>query len=340
MTLQKYISALCDTLWKTLRTWWLNYFLPTACQQQAGRQRTQSKLTKVTKSFYVVIPITLLIVSCEKNITVKIPKASEEIVVEGIIETDTIAVVFLSRTLPFFGQINTSEILLNSIIGATVIVDDGTTFDTLLQINPLYGIYFGTTIRGTPGKKYRLTVIAGGKTLHSITSIPQTVKLDSVWWKPDGRRDSLGFAWAHLTDPDTIGNCYRWFAQRINHYTYGEDKGKIKDSTFIPAPGSAFDDKFINMKSFDFSFPRGKFQFSNKKDDSNNEQFLFKRGDTIVVKFCSIDRAHFEFWRTEETQVRNNGNPFGSPAPILSNIEGGLGIWGGYAPSYDTIIAR
>ena len=59
-----------------------------------------------------------------------------------------------------------------------------------------------------------------------------------------------------------------------------------------------------------------------------------------MVKFCSIDRNTFEFWRTEETQVQNNGNPFGSPAPISGNIKGGLGIWGGYAASYDTIIAR
>ena len=294
----------------------------------------------MTKKLALLFPIIILILSCEKNVTVEIPKASEEIVVEGIIETDELPIVFLSHTLPFFGQINTSDILLNSITGATVIVDDGTIVDTLIQISPLYGIYIGTNIYGIPGKKYSLTIYAGGKTLHAITSIPQPVKLDSVWWKPDGNRDSLGFAWAHLTDPDTIGNAYRWFAQRINLYTYGEDKGKIKDSTFIAAPGSVFEDKFINTKSFDLSFPRGAFPFSDNVDDFNEERFFFKRGDTIVIKFSSIDRSNFEFWRTEETQVQNNGNPFGSPAPISSNIEGGLGIWGGYAPSYDTIFAR
>jgi hypothetical protein len=105
-------------------------------------------------------------------------------------------------------------------------------------------------------------------------------------------------------------------------------------------PGASFEDKFINAKSFDFSYGRGQFRFSDKEDDENDERFYFKRGDTIVVKFCAIDRQTFEFWRTEKTQVGNNGNPFGSPAPITSNIVGGLGIWAGYSFTLDTVIAQ
>ncbi len=340
MILYKFLFSLYVTLCKPLRTLpanlqlassWFNYFL---------LLRSNLLLAKSTNNVIALFLIIIFITSCEKNVTVEIPKATEEIVVEGVIETDAVAIVFLSHTLPFFGQINISDILLNSILGATVIVEDGSMTDTLFQITPLYGIYMGSKIHGTPGNKYKLTVIAEDKILHAFTSIPMPVKLDSVWWKPNGNRDSLGFAWAHLSDPDTIGNCYRWYAKRINRYTFGEDIGKIKDSTFIPPPGSVFEDKFINTKSFDLSFPRGKFQFSNKKDDLNDEEFYFKRGDTIVIKFCSIDQSHFEFWRAEETQVQNNGNPFGSPAPLPSNILGGLGFWGGYAPSFDTIIAK
>lgn len=293
----------------------------------------------MTAKNLIWVYVILFLASCEKNVTVKVPEASEEIVVEGRIETDGNPFVLLTHTLPFFGEINTSEVFQNSIQGATVIVDDGTITDTLKQL-PGFGIYTDTLIKGIPGNMYKLTVIAEGKTITAFTSIPYPVALDSVWWKVDGNRDSLGFAWAHLTDPDTIGNCYQWYAQRVNRYTYGDNTGKVKDSTFIAAPGAAFEDKFINSKSFDFSFPRGSFSFSNKEEDNNEERIFFKRGDTIIVKFCSIDRANFEFWRTEETQVSNNGNPFGSPAPITGNINGGLGTWGGYAPAYDTIIAR
>ncbi len=293
---------------------------------------------------YIIFPLfaffalIALLTGCEKNVTVAVPNGDEEVVVEGYIETGKNPQVILSRTLPFFGEVNTSNVLQNLIPGATVIVNNGTVNDTLLSFS---GYYFSTSMIGEIGKTYTLTVYVNGKTITSVTTIPVPVKLDSVWWKADGQRDSLGFAWGHLTDPDTTGNCYRWFAQRINRYIFGPDSGHVKDSTFIaPIGGSVFEDKFINGRSFDISFPRGSFSFSSKEDDVNDEKFFFKRGDTIVVKFCALDRAHFQFWRSEETQVGNNGNPFGSPAPVTSNIVGGLGIWGGYSPSFDTIIAR
>lgn len=313
------------------------YLTAYKCSSLVFRKKMKAMNTITRSVIYLFLSTVLL--SCEKNVTVKVPEASEEIVVEGRIETGLNPIVLLTKTLPFFGEISTSEIFQNTVLGATVIVSNGSTIDTLTQI-PNIGVYTTSGITGIPGETYNLTVIAQGKTLHSVTTIPYPVKLDSVWWKPDGNRDSLGFAWAHLTDPDTIGNNYQWAARRINKYKFGPDKGKVKDSIFIAAPGGSFEDKFINSKSFDFSFPRGRFSFSDKDDDNNDERFFFKRGDTIIVKFSSIDRANFEFWRSEDTQVQNNGNPFGSPAPIQSNIEGGLGTWGGFAPSFDTIIAR
>ncbi len=278
--------------------------------------------------------------SCQKNISVEIPHAESEVVVEGYIEAGKYPVVILSNTLPFFGTISTSTLDLAqyTIKGATVTVSNGTSIDTLKDYFQI-GVYFGVMI-GEAGKTYSLKVETDGKTLTASTFIPEAVHLDSVWFKVDGNRDSLGYAWAHLTDPDTLGNYYRWFAQRINLYTYGEQEGQMKDDTLIAPRGSVFEDKFINGKSFDFAYNRGDITNSDKEDDNNDERGFFKRGDTILIKFCTLDRSHFEFWRTEETQAGNNGNPFGSPAPVIGNINGGLGIWGGYNPTYDTIIAQ
>jgi hypothetical protein len=294
------------------------------------------------KKICVILFLTCVIFqSCEKNITVEVPHAESEVVVEGYIETGKAPFVILSNSLPFFGTISTSVLdnLQYTITGATVTVDNGTVIDTLEQL-PGYGVYFSQDMVGEAGKSYSLKIKTGEKIITATTYIPPSIHLDSVWFKVDGNRDSLGYAWAHLTDPDTLGNYYRWFAQRINHYTYGDLAGKMKDTLFIAPRGSVFEDKFINGRSFDFAYNRGVYPNSDKDDDENDERGFFKRGDTIIVKFCTIDRAHFEFWRTEETQVGNNGNPFGSPAPVTSNINGGLGIWGGYNVTYDTIIAH
>lgn len=289
--------------------------------------------------FAIVFAMSIGLSSCEKNVSVEVPNAESLVVVEGYIETGENPILVLSKTLPFFGTINTSSVFKQTLQGAIVIIDNGTMTDTLDQI-PGFGVYTSNRMTGEELKTYTLRVEVEGKVLTAVTHIPKAIALDSVWFKVSGTRDSLGFAWAHLTDPDTLGNHYRWFAQRINKYTYGDDAGKMKDSILIAPSGSVFEDKFINGKSFDLGYQRGNSNGSQKEDDLNDEKFFYKTGDTIVIKFCTLDRQHFEFWRTEETQIANNGNPFASPAPVIGNIQGGLGVWGGYASTFDTIIAE
>ena len=41
-----------------------------------------------------------------------------------------------------------------------------------------------------------------------------------------------------------------------------------------------------------------------------------------------------KFWRGVVRQGATNGNPFSEPMNLVSNINGGLGIWTGYSPVY------
>ncbi|MBK5286487.1 MAG: DUF4249 domain-containing protein [Bacteroidia bacterium] len=271
--------------------------------------------------------------SCERDVTVDLPVAEQKIVVEGNIETGKHPAVMLSRSAGVFDPVDSASLISYLVLNAFVTVSDGITTDTLsLTLDTNYYIpvvYKSSNIIGQEGKTYTLTVVADGKTVSSETTIPNAVPLDSVWFKLQEGRDTLGYAWAHLTDPDSIGNCYRWFAKRLH-----------KDKRFLPPPGSVFEDKFINGKSFDFAYNRGSEPNSTAEDDNDSRRGFFRIGDTIAVKFCAIDRAHFEFWRKADQQVNSSGNPFAAPSPIPTNIRGGLGIWGGYAVTYDTIIAR
>jgi hypothetical protein len=288
-------------------------------------------------SCLLLVAYCLLLSSCEKNITLDLPNAESKIVVEGYVYQDTFPYVFLTKSAPFFSTLDSAQLQQYVVKGAKVIINNGTITDTMYEYQ--YGqatVYFSLAMKGEVGKTYTLRVEAEGQVLTSTTSIPQPVPLDSLWWKVDGQKDSLGFVWAHLTDPATVGNNYRWFAQRINHYPDGE----IKDETFIAPNGSTFQDKFFNGRGIDFPYNRGELPNSTKEDDNNDERGYFKRGDTVVVRFTTIDKANFEFWRSEETQVQNNGNPFANAAPIPTNISGGLGIWGGYGVSIDTVIAK
>jgi len=326
--IKKMITPITKRITKIKNMITLKYFL-----FQSG------KLKRLSPIGLILLIGIIFLCSCEKDVTVDVPVVDSKIVVEGYVEVGERPGVILSHTLPFFGTIIYEAVVRSGIKHAIVVVDNGTFIDTLRDLFDT-GYYVSLNMIGEAGKTYALRIFAEGKTLTASTTIPNAVPLDSTWFKVDGSRDSLGFVWAHLTDPDTLGNNYRWFARRLNHYTYGPDAGNVKDATFVTPRGSVFEDKFFNGKSFDFGYNRGSLPNSEKDVDNYDERNFFKRGDTVVVKFCSIDRAHFEFWRTEEMQVGNNGNPFGSPAPVTSNIQGGLGIWGGYNATFDTVIAR
>ena len=110
----------------------------------------------ITQIRYILILIaSISLIGCEKNVTVEIPKADEQIVVEGYIETGQYPFVILSKTLPFFGSINTSttSLLANTVTGALITLNDGTTIDTLNQLAGIdYGIYSTARMRGEVGR--------------------------------------------------------------------------------------------------------------------------------------------------------------------------------------------
>ncbi len=273
----------------------------------------------------------LTLSSCEKDISVDLPQAQQQYVVEGYVETGKAPYILLSKSTPYFAAFDSASLINYVVKGATVIIDDGIVVDTLLEVDPNTGyLYLSTKLTGEVGKNYSLKIIIpDGTILTAQTRIQEPLLLDSTWFKVQENKDSLGFVWAHMTEPDTLGNCYRWFAQRLG-----------KDNQFVAPSGSVFDDRFINGKSFDFAYNRGSVPNSQAVDDNNEEEGFFKDGDTVIVKFCTITHDSYDFWRLAESQSSTNGSPFSSPASLPTNVQGGLGIFEGYSPVFYTVIAK
>jgi hypothetical protein len=277
--------------------------------------------------------VAVLAVSCEKEISVDLPDPESLIVVDGGISVGETAAVTLTWSAGYFDPIDSASLANYVITDALVTVTDGITTDTLtLSVDfnrPIPVVWIGSDVLGQVGRTYTLTVVADGKRVTSSTTIPTPVPLDSVWFEPEIPGDSLGFAWAHLTDPVGYGNGYRWYTMRLN-----------EDPTFMAPYGSTFDDNFIEGQSFDFGYSRPVASNSQAPEDNDFRRGYFITGDTIVVKFCSIGIAEANFFRTYEIEVSNNGNPFASPGVIESNVTDGLGVFCGYSPTYDTIICQ
>jgi hypothetical protein len=320
--------------------------------------------------FSLAIGLSALLVGCEKEITVDLPTSPPKIVVEGSIENGRPPLVMLTWSQGYFDPADLNSLSNLFVRDASVRIWDGTDTTVLQQIctadlsdaelelaaqglganpetlrNLNVCLYTSLSLIGEQNKVYKLIIDYNEHHLEGATKIDRVVELDSLWFEIAGQNpdDSTGFIYGFLTDPDTLGNAYRWYSKRINHYPAWADEdlvGKQKDASFIAPIGSVFDDSFFNGLTFEFAYFRGTAPNSDKDDDRNSEAGFFKLGDTIAVRGCVIDRGVFNFYRQFENQVANQGSPFSLPANIPSNMSGGLGVWAGFGAVYDTIICR
>lgn len=291
---------------------------------------------------------------CEENIPLTIPAGEEKLVVQGYMEQNAPPFVLLSRSLPAFSSSEPAT-LAALIHGAAVTITQGGRIYALSEVLvrdlpmaqqrifaeqfgidlkkldpesniPLY-VYTTAELKGAPRQQYHLRIETAGQVLTAVTSIPNPSPLDSLWFvpHPNPANDSLVTLWYRYHDPDTLGNNIRYFTRRNREPFY---------------PGyftSVLTDEFVNGRIINFPLERG-WPKSTKVEDETYR--YFGRGDTVQVKWAALDYLHYQFWFTLEADRASNGNPFGFPTTIRSNIQGGLGIWGGYGVSKHTVISK
>ena len=281
----------------------------------------------VIRSFLLLL--LLLSTRCRKDVVLDLPDYTQKVVVEGSIETGGFATVFLSYSVPYFGEFDYRQPEKAFIKGAVVVVSDGATSETLREMDPKTGyVYMGSKLIGRENHDYTIQITVDGKTFETHTRIGSPVPLDSLYFKID--HDSLGLMWQTFTEPEGSGNCYRWTAKRLH-----------KDLFFASPFNSVFDDKFIDGKKFDFGYERGPQPNNLQANREDPERGYYKIGDTVVVKFSTIGRREYDFWYTYYQNKSSNGNPFSAPSNIKSmfqDYENAFGAFVGYAPAFDTLI--
>lgn len=292
------------------------------------------------KYFVVVFLLAFTFSSCEKTIKITVQDQSPKLVVEASIENGQPAFVALSSSLNFFSSITQQELSNSFVHNAKIILSEGSKINTLKEYaitdTSGYTYYYYTVdssnlpnaIIGGFNKQYQLTIqTEDGQLYTAQTTIPLITKtVDSIWWEksennPDTNRCLM---YGKFTDPPGFGNYIRYFT-------------KTNGNVFLPGLNSVFDDQVVDGKTYSVSFDMG---YNKRTNEPSGEDYGFaRRGDTVTLKFCNIDKATFNFWNTWEFSYQSYGNPFSSPIKVIGNISNGaLGSFSGYAAMYKTII--
>jgi len=281
----------------------------------------------------------LIFTGCEKDISFDLDDVEPVLVVDAEIENDRAPVVVLTRSFSYFENFSPQHLDSAFVHHAEVYISNGSATHRLKEYSrPLFIsgqlLYYytsdssdlSTEIKGAFGGNYELRVVSEGKTYLSSTSIPAASQFpDSLWFIPAPQNpDTLTRAlYVRATDPPGRGNYYRYFTSRNSN------------EGFLPGEG-VFDDQVIDGTTYSLVFPPG----VNRNNPVPRDENFFYKGDTVTLKFTSINRASYTFWTTWEFAYQSIGNPFAQPNKVMGNISNGaLGAFCGYAAGYRTLIA-
>lgn len=299
----------------------------------------------INPKYLVALLLSLSLLSCEEEYIPDTNLQEQEVVVEGYVEVGSNSnptFVILTKSIPFISTIEPDKFTELFLRGATVTVNDGdktVTFTELclsdipeelkaqvyevLGYTPdssavdicLYVDLLGQLTKDY-GRRYDLKVLIDGKEITATTTVPSFVPLDSLKWDdtPGEPSDTLAQLLVTINDPAGVANFYRY-------------QTATEGSGFIAPFTSSIDGEIFDGKKFDIPLQKAERRGGDFDPDSFG---LYLRGDTVTIKWSTIDKAHFDFWNTRDFSA-NSGGPFSSYTRIASNVKGGLGIWGGYA---------
>ncbi len=305
-----------------------------------------------TLKLLCLIGVMLIISACEKEIKIKNQDVADSIVVEGHIENGVPPYVLLTKNKSYYGNININDLESFFVNGATITITTDDDSIQLVEYNssiirllpdsvavalaaqfginidsaanfPAISIYTvpldAIDFVGVFGKRYDLRIDVDGKRITSTTTIPTPTFFDSLWIEPHPN--------------PTYAADYFIFRGRLPVVTTANFR------VFTKADNEAF--RVDNVYTEEF-FTGGKINFSIIKGspvgasfdpnaDFNTRGYWSASEDTVcTVKISTLDKPHYDFWRTVDENRQSQGNPFASLVYVKSNVNGALGVWGGY----------
>lgn len=294
----------------------------------------------------IALGMVLAITSCETPIDVELPEYQPKLVIEGTIENGEPAIVFLSKSIPYFSEISLDYLLNNVAVTdaeVTVSSSDGESERLTFQYcpdAPLYFAFVSHNLKGKPNTSYTLTVKYDGQTYTAETTIPHTFAIDSAWFDNPSEyvnSDTMRTIRLLLTDnPD-----------EVNYYSFKLKVAcpKFSDRLWISTLPMAFDDKTFNGCTFNYEIERfgvSTLFMAALSDEDYREQtrISFRPGDTVYIKSSLMDYNTYRFMLTGGNEAVMGSNPFTNPAPVFSNIQGKdvLGAWCGFASTVKRIV--
>lgn len=287
-------------------------------------------------SFFSLL-ILLILSSCNltQEVDLDLPEYERQIVVESYLEPGQPYLLTLVESSGFFDDVE-----LDYVRDATVtITHDGRT-DTLQPIEidiltpgigavldtallslfePIIGqgLYLYGSFSLVPESydtDFQLQVTTeDGQELSAVTQIPSPIESQELEYKFNDDTMALVLT-TFQDDPNTVDYYRRVLVQRKQVVT--------TDSMTMES-----DTTFVNDVDQDFTIDD---EVSNGGPIVFGTGFDYREGDTLISTIFHVTNDYYRFVSTRDAAIQASFSPFGQPAVVYTNVEGGIGLFTGF----------
>lgn len=274
--------------------------------------------------------------ACSKTIDFEIP-LQQYLVVNCILENNQFAKVNLFSSSP---SIENIEVL--QLCDASISMEDKSNMSYKFLLEEEKDECFYVTVdKIILGGEYSIKVIANEIIVSASTNLPETLVAETKLVFVTKTKE--------VKDPNGIVNERTFF--RINLETE-RDKNDPEYSVGINvnSPSISKSSYNLNLEGIEYYAANIIDGLSVVSKDKINESLIkysveyfledFKAMDTIFVKFSLVNDDLVNYLKNYGMLIESTNDPFAIPINPYSNIEGGLGIFGGMTSIIDTIIFK
>lgn len=301
----------------------------------------------------ILVFLFALIVSigCKEIIEYDEKSVREALVVSGILENGKIIDIRLSKSINRFDDAGFQQLDDKTII----YYEDGVRMGELR--NAGRGRYVSDGFLVTPGKAYRIEILENGKEIASAETflpLPLSITgLDSVSRLIDGNKRLI--VNLKFDEPPGTENFYRLELHEELFVPYLTSKNEVSVQ-MITIPGEINTEKNWLIRGMGLYSENDRFHdwagnqfniFSDKHIQgiklSLELDMPYFRTDSVLgtnrkIYLQSISPEYFYYLRSVMQQYSTSENPFNEPVQIYTNIKGGVGIFGSFSQSIDSLI--
>lgn len=305
---------------------------------------------KKTHIYLALFGIIFGLISCYKDVPIKLEDYEHKIVVNGVFFNDTLIKINLSKTVDYgYSTDSTLPAIKNAKVD---LYKDG---EFVEQMTHLVDGFYQASIVAEAGHNYEVIVEAEDKIAKGTVVVPEKIETNGVKFIRYDENQYGNIVELNFIDPNDEKNYYLVDAYYYDSLYYWNDTGGYDSVGLYKSSASVWFQEDIStggvVNSPYFSpYINGGVGFSDEILGEENsklklvlntytytENITEEDSLTVYIRFYSINEDMFRFFISKEAYQNSIGNPLVEPVNVYSNIENGIGILGAFTFTLDSV---